>query len=105
LDPVIKSHDCINENTGDGEGVQHLVQQLAVKRNCNSNLSDSATMLIWAETKEVVKTCQATLEKLRGNAGEKDHIVFGILSSILASLKEASERLGQFEQIHPAEPE
>ena len=86
MDPVIKSHDCINENTGDGEGVQHLVQQLESQVKRYTASSDGQTRLLLTAAK-AIETSRLTVEKLLDSTHFEDRYTIEVLAGILSALK------------------
>ena len=77
-----------NENTGNADGVQHLVQQSESTDSKNIGFSDDKTMLL-SVAKDSLRNSRQAVEKLLNSIPLDDHYAMGILGPILAELRDA----------------
>ena len=94
MDPVIKSHKATNENTGNEQGVQHLVQQLELTDTQAEAIPVPRFELLSA-AKESIDQSRLAVEKLIAAIPNNDHHTLGLLGSIFAELQNAQDTIGQ----------
>ena len=92
MDPVIKSHKATNENTGNKQGVQHLVQHLGLPDAQDTAFSYEKTTCLTVAMDSVRKS-RLAVEKLLGFISLDDHYSLGILGPILAGLNDAEQEI------------
>ena len=95
MDPVIKSHKATNENTGNKQGVQHLVQHLGLPDAQDTAFSYEKTTCLTVAF-DSVQNSRRAVEKLLDSISRDDHYSMGILGPILSGLRDAEQLIADF---------
>ena len=89
---MIKSHKGTNENTGNKQGVQHLVQQPGLPDAQDTAFSYEKTTCLTVAIDSIRNSRQA-VEKLLDTIAKDDYYSMGILGPILAGLRDAEQEI------------